>query len=191
MDISTTAFFTSKVELPSFMIRLILRRMLRETLVSPPQFASLGFTKVGWTVGAGVEHAITPAWSVKFEYDYIGLGGETIATPEGLVQPIPGATAFNLTPAGNTRVSQNFQEATLGLNYKFGVNPSARWDLAASTSPVKASVIVVAPGWELEAGARAWFSSGTFQKDVGNTLNPHFSKRSRIETNLCDAGLLG
>ena len=112
-----------------------------------------------------MEHAITPAWSVKVEYDYIGLGGETVATPQGLVQPIPGIGEYNFTPAGTTHVTQNFQEATLGLNYKFGMNPSARWDSAASTSP-KAPVFVVAPGWELEAGARDWYSSGTFQKDL-------------------------
>jgi opacity protein-like surface antigen len=137
----------------------------------PPQVTSSSFTKVGWTIGAGVEHAITPAWSVKIEYDYVGLGGESVATPQGLVQPIPGVNGYNFTPAGTTRVTQDFQEVKLGLNYRFGMDPSARWDSASSAFPVKAPVSVVASGWEVETGARYWYSSGRFQKDVGTT-NP-------------------
>ena len=138
-----------------------------------PLTTNSSFTKVGWTVGAGAEHAISPAWSVKLEYDYIGVGGETVATPPGLVQPIPGVNVYNLTPAGTTRVTQNFQEVDLGLNYKFGADPSALWGSALSAFPVKAPVVVVfAPGWELDAGARSWFSSGKFQKDLGSTVSP-------------------
>jgi opacity protein-like surface antigen len=137
-----------------------------------PLTTSSSFTKVGWTVGAGVEHAITPAWSVKLEYDYVGLSGETVATPPGLVQPIPGVDLFNFTPAGTTRVTQNFQEVNLGLNYKLGMGPSAGWSPAPSAFPVKAPVMVVASGWELEVGTRYWYSRGTFQKDLGSTTNP-------------------
>jgi len=137
----------------------------------PPQVTSSSFTKVGWTIGAGVEHAITPAWSVKIEYDYVGLGGESVATPQVLVQPIPGVNGYNFTPAGTTRVTKDFQEVKLGLNYRFGMDPSARWDSASSAFPVKAPVSVVASGWEVETGARYWYSSGRFQKDVGTT-NP-------------------
>ncbi len=129
-------------------------------------------TNVGWTVGAGAEHAITPAWSVKIEYDYIGLGAETVATPPGLVQPVPGVNGYNFTPAGTTRVSQNFQQINLGLNYKFGVDPSAGWASAPSAFPVKAPILFVASGWEFEGGARDWYSSGKFQKDLGSTTNP-------------------
>lgn len=131
-----------------------------------PLTASSSFTNVGWTVGAGLEHAITPAWSVKLEYDYIGFGGKTVSTPPGLVQPLPGVNGYDFTPAGTTSVTQNFQEVKLGLNYKFGMDPSAGWGSAPSAFPVKAPVMVVVSGWELEAGARDWFSSGTFQKDL-------------------------
>ncbi len=31
-------------------------------------------TQTGWVVGGGVEHKLTPAWSVKAEYQYINLG---------------------------------------------------------------------------------------------------------------------
>ena len=134
-----------------------------------PLTTSSSYTKVGWTIGAGVEHAITPAWSVKLEYDYVGLGEETVATPPGLVQPTAGVNAYNLTPAATSHVTQNFQEVELGLNYKFGVDPSAQWGPAASAFPVKAPVIIVLPGWEFEAGVRDWYSSGRFQKDLGDS----------------------
>ncbi len=131
-----------------------------------PLATSLSFREVGWIVGAGVEHAITPAWSVKVEYDYIGLGAETVPTPQGLVQPIPGVNSYNLTPAGTTRVVQNLQEVNLGLNYKFGTDPSVQWRPMSSAFPVKAPLWFVASGWEFEAGARDWYSSGTFQKGL-------------------------
>jgi opacity protein-like surface antigen len=137
-----------------------------------PLTTSSSFTKVGWTVGAGVEHAITPAWSVKFEYDYAGFDGETVATPPGLVQPTPGVNLYNFTSAGTTRVTQNFQEANVGLNYKFGMNPSAQWDTASPVFPVKAPVVLVLSGWEFVGGVRNWYSSGRFQKDLGPTPNP-------------------
>ena len=75
-----------------------------------PLTSSASFTKVGWTVGTGVEHAITPAWSVKLEYDYAGFGGEALTTPQGLAQLAPLIPLYLLTPPGATRVTQNFQK---------------------------------------------------------------------------------
>lgn len=138
----------------------------------PPQVTSSSYTKFGWTIGAGVEHAIAPAWSAKLEYDYVSLGGENVATPPGLVQPVPPIPLYFLTPVGTTGVTQNFQEVKLGLNYRFGVDPSTRWGSASSAFPVKAPVMVVASGWEVETGARYWYSSGRFQKDLGSTTDP-------------------
>ncbi len=69
-------------------------------------------------------------------------------------------------------MNQNFQEVKLGLNYKIGMDPTARWGSASSAFPVKAPVMIVAPGWEFEAGARYWYSSGKFQKDLGITADP-------------------
>jgi outer membrane immunogenic protein len=34
-------------------------------------------TTMGWTVGAGVEWKLTPVWSVKAEYLYAELGGQS------------------------------------------------------------------------------------------------------------------
>ncbi len=158
--------------------------------LAAPLNTSSSFTKVGWTVGAGVEHAISPAWSVRLEYDYIGLGGETVATPPGLVQPGPPVPFYLSTPAGTTRVTQNFQEATLGLNYKFGMDPSAQWWGSAPLAfPVKAPVIMVlASGWELDVGVRDWYSSGTFQKDL---IPPSLVSRLTYDTTANSGELFG
>jgi opacity protein-like surface antigen/outer membrane protease len=153
-----------------------------------PLTASSSFTNVGWTVGAGVEHAITPAWSVKIEYDYAGFGGETVATPPGLVQPTPGVNLYNFTPAGTTRVTQNFQEVNLGLNYKFGMDPSAQWGSALSAFPAKAPVILVVSGWELDVGVRDWYSSGTFQKGL---IPPALVSRLTYDTTANSGELFG
>jgi hypothetical protein len=120
-----------------------------------------------------VEHAIAPAWSVKLEYDYVDLGGQNVATPPDIIQIVPGNSGtYFLTPAGTTRVNQNFQEVKLGLNYKIGTDPTARWGSASSAYPVKAPVMVAASGWDVEIGARYWYSSGRFQKDLGSTTDP-------------------
>jgi len=70
---------------------------------------SSDFTKVGWTVGAGVEHAITPAWSVELEYNYTDFGAETVTTPLSLfVQPVPPTPFLSLVSPATTHVTQNF-----------------------------------------------------------------------------------
>ena len=55
----------------------------------------------GWTVGAGVEAFFAPQWSVKGEYLYRSLGGETY---------------FGAVPTGTV----NFHTVQVGVNYHFG-----------------------------------------------------------------------
>ena len=61
-------------------------------------------TKVGWTVGAGAEYAITNNWSLKSEYLYTDLGKASF-TPAG------GGTGID--------VKVPFHTVRVGLNYKF------------------------------------------------------------------------
>ena len=160
-----------------------------------PLTTSSVFTQVGWTVGAGVEHAITPAWSVKLEYNYAGFGGEAVATPPGIIQPAPPALLYFLTSPSTTHVTQNFQEVSLGLNYKFGVAPSTQWGSASMAVLPGAPVPVIAAGWEFELGARDWVSSGRFQKDLGSTTDPGTSttlnSRLTYDTTANSAELFG
>ena len=66
--------------------------------------ASVSDTRGGWLVGGGIEYGFTPNWTVRVEYDHLGLGDVTSAGP------IVGDTVT---------VSRHFDMVTFGLNYKF------------------------------------------------------------------------
>jgi outer membrane immunogenic protein len=61
----------------------------------------------GWTVGGGVEMKLTPDWSAKVEYLYVGLQDKSYFNPA----PSP---AF----ASNQRVSLDDHVVRFGVNYK-------------------------------------------------------------------------
>jgi opacity protein-like surface antigen len=128
------------------------------------------FTSVGWTAGAGVEYALMPHWTVKAEYDYLDLGstGVVAASPSILVPP---GVFLDVPP---TKVSQQIHSFKLGINYKFG-SDTAPFPSGAFGTPILAAgapglVTKAAPmpvaGWNVEVGARYWYSWGRFQKDL-------------------------
>jgi len=129
--------------------------------------SSSSFTSVGWTVGVGVEYALTPHWTVKAEYDYLDLGSTSVAAPSPSFNTI-GNTAF-FVPVPGTDVAQQIHAFKLGMNYKFGPD----------TAPFPSAAVfpaVVPSGWDIEVGGRYWYSSGRFQKDLApgvlGTQNP-------------------
>ena len=65
-------------------------------------------TRLGWTIGAGIEWAVWENWSVKLEYDYLDFGSSTVTFND----PVLGAAAIS--------VSQRISEVKLGVNYRFG-----------------------------------------------------------------------
>ena len=84
-------------------------------------FASSNFTRLGWTVGGGLEYAFTNNWSIAGEYRYADFGSRSV-------------TVANTDPAGfaslgifgqtiSTRLRTD--EATLRLNYRFDAGPGA------------------------------------------------------------------
>jgi outer membrane immunogenic protein len=81
-------------------------------------------TRVGWTVGAGVEAALGSNWSVKFEYLYMDLGhvGGSSATNTTVTSIQGTTTTTTLAYLFNTKFTDNI--VRVGLNYKFG-GPSA------------------------------------------------------------------
>src|SRR5262245_19010824 len=121
------------------------------------------YSRWGWTIGAGVEHAMTPAWSLKVEYDYYRFGDEPTTTPAGFVV-VPNGAVFTVAPA-TSNISQDAHVFKIGTNYRFGADPWARWDSAPGSMFVKAPRAGWAPGWEVDVGARYWYSSGKFQWD--------------------------
>ncbi len=68
-------------------------------------------TRTGWTIGGGVEHALTPSWSVKAEYLFYDLGKTNV-----IANPAPANPPF--------QTSSNFEEkgniVRAGVNYHFG-----------------------------------------------------------------------
>lgn len=84
-------------------------------------FTSCGNNTGGWLVGAGVEYAFTNNWTVKAEYDFLGLGNRTFVIPVG----------SPLIAAGDTFTSnnRNIQTVKVGVNYLFnwGVPGAARY----------------------------------------------------------------
>ena len=123
---------------------------------------STSYWRAGGTVGGGVEHALTPAWSFKVEYDYLRFHGATAATPPTM-QRLPPLVDV---PASTTDVRQDLHHVKVDLNYRLGTDPWAGWPSAAPAYPVKGPVYKAppgwVPGWEFEAGARLWYSTGKF-----------------------------
>jgi outer membrane immunogenic protein len=83
-------------------------------------FTNCGQTTGGWLVGAGAEYAFTNNWTVKFEYDYLGLGNRTFVIP---------ATAPFLAGDTFTTNNRNVQMVKVGVNYLFnwGAPVAARY----------------------------------------------------------------
>ncbi len=117
----------------------------------------------GWTAGVGVDRALTPAWSLRLEYDYAKFGDLNMATPQSATQQGLFGPYF-LTAGGAGSFSQTMQTVKVGLNYKIGEDIYARWDPPAADYHLKGAVI---PDAQIEVGGRVWYSKGRFQKDLG------------------------
>ena len=62
-------------------------------------------TNSGWLLGAGIEYGWTPNWTVKLEYDYLGLNNWTRSSP--------------LFVGDTVTLSRHIDMFTVGANYKF------------------------------------------------------------------------
>ncbi len=71
-------------------------------------------TKFGWTIGGGVEYALTNNWTLKGEYLYYDLGKDNVATAgnAAALAALPGVAYTN-------RVETTGHIVRAGLNYKF------------------------------------------------------------------------
>jgi opacity protein-like surface antigen len=152
-------------------------------LIGPPISSnSSSFAVWGGTVGAGVEYALTPAWSVLAEYDYLGFTSSNVSNL-GSVTVSPIGIITGTIPPGSSGVTQNIHEFKLGVNYKLGVEP---WSLGPELPPAHQYPGLGypwAPGWELETGVRYMYSWGQFHKDLGQSAtngSPTISSISRL-----------
>jgi len=118
--------------------------------------------RVGSVIGLGVEQALTPAWSVNVEYDYLHFGGPSVATAATVQFPSA------ILPPTTTNLSSNYHIGKIGLNYHFDADPKAtEWSNAPLYAKSASSVppIPYASGWSFEGGSRLWLSRGRFQWD--------------------------
>jgi outer membrane immunogenic protein len=73
-------------------------------------------TRVGWTIGGGLEWMFAPNWSVKGEYLYYDLGHVTLNQTLNLVSTAPN-NFVSANIASDVHYKGNI--ARVGLNYKF------------------------------------------------------------------------
>ena len=74
-------------------------------------------TRLGWTVGAGAERALTQNWSAKVEYQFLDFGRAAVSFPSG--------EHYDSNLA--------LQTVQIGLNYRFGDRPD--WPTANGGTP--------------------------------------------------------
>lgn len=77
-----------------------------ERTSNPPRDFNGDDTRGGWLIGAGIEHAFGPNWSLKAEYNYIDFGEEEVTVREDDRRAI-----FD--------IDQDMHVFKVGLNYRF------------------------------------------------------------------------
>ena len=82
---------------------------LNFTSAAPGQIASSAADRWGWTIGGGIEQALTGQWSIVGEYKYVDLGNASVS-----FAGVPAA----LAQVGTTAINQHYQMLTVGVNYK-------------------------------------------------------------------------
>ncbi len=78
----------------------------KATLATPFSYDTFSNTRVGWTVGGGLEYAITNNWSIRAEYRYSDFGH-----PSYFSTSFPGGAGFNRHFVEN--------QVQAGFSYKF------------------------------------------------------------------------
>jgi opacity protein-like surface antigen len=68
--------------------------------------ATINTTRSGWTIGAGIEYKLSPAWSAKAEYSFLDFGTDTIGSNL-------------LVPGDSLTVTNKVHEVKAGVNYHF------------------------------------------------------------------------
>lgn len=124
----------------------------------------------GGTVGAGIERALTPTWSLSLEYDYYRFATTHVSTPN-TINVTPGAI-FTAIAGSTSGVTPDMHMVKLAVNYHWAADPGAAWAdapaLAIAAMPVKARPIPMTQGWDVEAGGRYWYSIGKSKNTSGS-----------------------
>jgi outer membrane immunogenic protein len=87
------------------------------SIYTPFGYDSFSNTRVGWTVGGGLEYAITNNWSVRAEYRYSQFGTSNIYANNSFA--LPGLAAVGAY--GRRKLEEN--QVQVGFSYKFDTAP--------------------------------------------------------------------
>jgi opacity protein-like surface antigen len=119
--------------------------------------------RTGWTLGAGLEYALTPALSAKVEYLYYDLGSKTLTNAN--INPIilQGIFLGLQSVADATNVSTRFDGHVVraGLNYRFDWSEPAERTSSGATPPLASPrfAALQAPAlgdWRLSFAPYSW-----------------------------------
>lgn len=80
------------------------------------QFGSYSSTRAGLAVGAGLEYAFTPNWTMKAEYMYYHFGSGTQLAGPGSLDGALGS---------DVRIRNDVHTVKIGINYLFSTGPRA------------------------------------------------------------------
>jgi opacity protein-like surface antigen len=75
------------------------------SLTIPGASVSVSNTRSGWLAGGGIEYGLSPNWTIKAEYDYLGLSNWSNSGP--------------LSPVDTFSISRGINMFTVGVNFKF------------------------------------------------------------------------
>jgi outer membrane immunogenic protein len=87
-------------------------------------------TKLGWTLGAGVEHRFAPHWTARAEFRYVDLGKTSAACTPGTEV----CDVNNLIP-DRAEFRNSLAMGLVGLNYTFAEARSPGWGQAQASAP--------------------------------------------------------
>ena len=113
----------------------------------------------GWTVGGGVERAVTTRWTVKAEYDFLS-SDNSFAAPRSLFQSVPAGPLDADVSGAPTERDRNIHAFKIGMNYMLA---PAR----GSDAPLVATNPSLPDGFAVTIGARYVHGWGQFHKDLG------------------------
>jgi len=75
-------------------------------------------SRVGWTVGAGAEYALTNNWTIRGEYLYVDLGSNSFSTPAATFPVASNLAGFDGLYATG-KINYNASIFRAAVNYKF------------------------------------------------------------------------
>ena len=131
------------------------------------QSGVLNATRLGYTFGGGVEHAIGNNWSVKAEYLHYDFGRATATQVQ--------STDLNQLTTQSAELKADM--VRLGLNYRFGAADTAAASPRLFDSAGESASIWNASNWEFDVGTRAFFSNGLdgnrTLSSIHRTSSPH------------------